>query len=75
MMEMAPCKDCTDKYRACHDSCDKYKEWRDRYHAQQKHLEESRYRMNIPISHAREMSRRNYAKYGSNGRKYGKGGL
>ena len=23
-----PCKDCTDRHTACHDSCDRYKEWK-----------------------------------------------
>lgn len=75
MKEMSPCKDCTEKYTACHDTCDKYKEWRDRYHAQQKYLEESKFRMNIPISESREKMQRRYEKYGSGGRKFGKGGL
>ena len=27
-MKVAPCKDCTDRYLACHDYCEKYKEWK-----------------------------------------------
>lgn len=23
-----PCKGCTDRYTACHDKCEKYKEWK-----------------------------------------------
>lgn len=26
---MAPCKGCSDRVPACHDKCDKYKEWHD----------------------------------------------
>lgn len=26
-----PCKDCNDRYRACHASCEKYIEWRKAY--------------------------------------------
>lgn len=25
---MSPCKDCPDRYTACHDHCDKYKAWK-----------------------------------------------
>lgn len=25
---MAPCKDCNEKYTACHDHCDKFKEYK-----------------------------------------------
>ena len=28
MIEVSPCKDCTERYVACHDSCEKYGEWR-----------------------------------------------
>lgn len=27
-MVLSPCKDCPDRARACHDVCDKYKEFR-----------------------------------------------
>lgn len=82
MIEPCPCNGCTERFLACSGKCPKdargeygYQAWKDQYHAQQKHLEESRYRLNIPISHAREKSQRHYAKYGAGGRKYGKGGL
>ena len=25
---MCPCKDCKDRYLACHSNCSRYKEWR-----------------------------------------------
>ena len=28
--EIPPCKDCKERYIACHDSCDRYKEWKQR---------------------------------------------
>ena len=28
MKKLAPCKDCTERYFACHDSCEKYICWR-----------------------------------------------
>ncbi len=27
MTSVPPCKDCSDRTRACHDVCDKYKVW------------------------------------------------
>ena len=27
-MEECPCKDCGKRYRACHDTCPDYKEWK-----------------------------------------------
>ena len=63
MMETSPCKDCTEKYTACHDHCDKYKGWKERYQAQQKHLRDNRYRMCIPMSHAREQASNHYLKH------------
>ena len=28
--EISPCKGCSDRYTACHDKCEKYKEWKSR---------------------------------------------
>lgn len=28
-MKISPCKDCKDRYLACHDYCDRYKKWKD----------------------------------------------
>ena len=28
--ELPPCKDCADRYPACHGSCGRYKEWKQR---------------------------------------------
>ena len=28
--EIPPCKDCKERHPACHDSCDRYKEWKQR---------------------------------------------
>lgn len=32
-MSTGPCKDCTDRYIACHDFCEKYIEWRQEFDA------------------------------------------
>ena len=29
-MELPPCKGCQDRHTACHGSCDRYKEWKQR---------------------------------------------
>lgn len=78
MIETSPCKGCTERFTACSDRCPKdargefgYKAWRERYHAQQKHLDANRYRMSIPRSPAREKTDRSFLKFGSGGRKYG----
>lgn len=71
MNEMPPCKGCTDRHEACHGSCDAYKEWAERYRAQQKHLKENSHRFHIPITASREKA---YQKHYPNGRKYTKGG-
>ena len=28
--ELPPCKECVDRHTACHDSCERYKEWKQR---------------------------------------------
>jgi hypothetical protein len=71
MMEHSPCKDCPDRHTACHDSCDKYKEWKERYQAQQQHLKDNKYRMLVPMSEAREKMRTHYTKHPMPGRKGG----
>ena len=71
MNENAPCKDCADRHPGCHGSCEKYKAWRDRYHAQQKHLEENRYRWERPWSTNRERVLRAYQKFDTRSRKKG----
>ncbi len=65
MNEISPCKGCTNRHTACHGECEAYKEWRDRYHAQQKHLEAHKNRQQIPWSVARERTARAYMKYGA----------
>ena len=62
MKEDPPCRGCTNRYPACHDKCEAYKEWLGRYHAQQKHLEDLRFRLTIPASEARDKIRRRYNK-------------
>lgn len=61
MIEDNPCRFCTERFTACHDNCPKdargefgHKAWKERYHAQQKHLKDNKYRMLTPMTHARE---------------------
>lgn len=39
---VSPCKDCTERYLACHDKCDKYKEYRQRYDAEQARIKKEK---------------------------------
>ena len=71
MMEMSPCKGCTDRHTACHGSCGKYKEWVDQYHAQQQHLTATKRRWQRPWSTARERTSRSYLKFNKYDRKQG----
>ena len=71
MMEMSPCKGCTNRHTACHGECEIYKAWRDRYQAQQKHLDAYKHRWSIPRSAARERTTKRYLKYGEGGFKTG----
>lgn len=71
MNEISPCKGCADRHTACHDSCEAYKGWRDRYHAQQKHLDANKNRWQTPWSAARERTTQRYLKFGEGGFKQG----
>ena len=64
MMEMSPCKGCTTRHTACHDNCEAYKEWRDRYQAQRKQFDANRNRWQAPFSVAGERRLRSYIKHG-----------
>ena len=71
MIEANPCKGCTERCTACHDHCEKYKNWLEQYHAQQKHLKDNANRWSTPMTAARE---RAYEKYYHNNRKHSQGG-
>lgn len=71
MKEVSPCKDCSDRHPACHGSCEKYKAWAERDHAQKKHLEETKNRWCVPMTAAREKA---YSKMPSDHHKYSQGG-
>lgn len=71
MIETAPCKGCADRCTACHASCDKYKEWQERYHAQKKYLEDARNRWKIPMTVSREKAFEKYYPDGSAGHRRG----
>lgn len=42
-MKIAPCKDCTERHKACHDSCDKYKAWKAELDAMRSKIAEQKY--------------------------------
>ena len=65
MKENAPCKNCSDRHIACHGSCDKYKEWKARYQAQQKYCNDTKSRMFIPLTRAKELANNRYLKHPS----------
>ena len=77
MLEMSPCKGCTERFTACSGNCPKdargeygYKAWKEQYQAQQKHLEANKSRWQTPWSTSRERGTRQSLKFGA-GRKYG----
>lgn len=78
MIDPNPCQGCTERFTACYDRCPKdargefgHNAWLKQYHGQQKHFEDNRYRLYIPMSAAREKRTRNFAKYGSGSRAKG----
>ena len=71
MNETSPCKGCIDRHTACHGSCEKYKAWRDRYHAQQKHFEVNKNRWQSPWTANGESRYRRDHKFGASGHKQG----
>lgn len=71
MNEVSPCKGCADRHTACHGSCEKYKEWRDRYHAQQKYFEANKNRWQSPWTADGERRTRRNLKFGAIGHKQG----
>ena len=72
MRETAPCKGCTDRYTACHGSCEKYQEWLNQFHAQQKYLADIGNRWAIPMTSSRQKAYDKY--YHSKSTKHRKGG-
>ena len=72
MNETSPCKGCPDRQVACHGSCERYKAWRERFVAQQKHLSDNKYRWSRPWSNGREKKARDHLKFG--GTSHHKGG-
>ena len=71
MSGISPCKGCPDRHPACHGSCEKYKEWLDAYHAEQKHFQDNKHRFNIPWTASREKTARRYLRFGESGFKQG----
>lgn len=66
---MPPCKDCPDRYTACHDHCEKYQKWKEDRAAEKKFNEENGYFIHRPKSPARKRSTDQYLKDRRRGRK------
>lgn len=67
MREMSPCNGCTERVTACSDRCPKdargeygYKAWKMRDQAQKKHLEDNKYRFNVPMTESRMQAYRKH---------------
>ena len=71
MIDPNPCKDCTERYTACHDHCEKREKWLVQYHGQQKHLKDNQGRFCIPRSAARDKNSVFYTNHPVKGRKGG----
>jgi hypothetical protein len=72
MIEPCPCKDCPERFAACSGKCPKdergefgYKAWKARYRAQQKHLDDTKFRWQAPWTADRERRSRQDIKFGS----------
>ena len=39
---LAPCKGCKDRHEACHNECEKYKEWKTYYSARQEAIKRAK---------------------------------
>ena len=73
-----PCENCQERFTACSDRCPMdargeygHKAWKEKLHAQKKHLADNRNRWFIPMTSAREKA---YQNYQPDRRKYSKGG-
>lgn len=72
MTEVSPCKDCAERHEACWGSCEKYSAWKARCQAEKQHLEDNKYRFNIPMTDARQKRDTHYIKHPVTGYKGGK---
>lgn len=79
MTEVSPCKDCAERFQACSVRCPKdargqygYKAWKARCQAEKQHLEDNKYRFNIPMTAAREKRDTHYINHPVTGYKGGK---
>lgn len=78
MIEPCPCNGCAERFTACSDRCPKdlrgeygHKAWKEQHRAQQKHLQDNKYRFGRPWSDSRERTARSYLKFGAYGHKQG----
>lgn len=58
VQQLSPCKDCQNKYTACHDTCVLFKEWKDAISADKKKYTEDKMKRK-QISETMEILRNN----------------
>lgn len=44
LKQLSPCKGCTERHLACHDSCPKYKEWKDFFDTDKQKYQADKYK-------------------------------
>lgn len=45
--QLSPCKGCTERHLACHDSCPKYKEWKDFFDTDKRKYQADKYKRKV----------------------------
>ena len=45
--QLSPCTKCTERYLACHDSCEKYKEWKDFFDTDKQKYQDDKYKRKV----------------------------
>ena len=45
--QLSPCTKCTDRHLACHDSCEKYKEWKDFFDTDKRKYQADKYKRKV----------------------------
>ena len=45
--QLSPCKGCTERHLACHDSCPKYKEWKDFFDTEKRKYQADKYKRKV----------------------------
>lgn len=54
-MRLSPCKGCEDRFVGCHDTCEKYQEWRHEKDAENRKIRVAKYEALAPGDHFDEL--------------------